>query len=67
LIAKKEEENILKLKKSFPELQVLRPQLDYTPPSFVTLLFTDLGVLTPSAVFEIQVKLIPKNVRLSFP
>ena len=25
---------------------------DYTPPSYITMLFTDLGVLTPSAVSD---------------
>jgi translation initiation factor eIF-2B subunit alpha len=28
------------------------PRLDYTPPSLLTLLFTDLGILTPSAVSD---------------
>merc|ERR1712080_792478 len=28
------------------------PRVDYTPPSLVTLLFTDLGILTPSAVSD---------------
>eukprot|EP00795_Rhopilema_esculentum_P015867 gene15867-7195_t len=28
------------------------PLVDYTPPSYITLLFTDLGVLTPSAVSD---------------
>ena len=30
---------------------------DYTPPEFLTLLFTDLGVLTPSAVSDELIKL----------
>ena len=25
---------------------------DYTPPEFITLLFTDIGILTPSAVSD---------------
>ncbi len=33
------------------------PLVDYTPPSFITLLFTDLGVLTPSAVSDELIKL----------
>lgn len=37
--------------------KVLHPILDYTPPSFLTLLFTDLGVLTPSAVSDELIKL----------
>ena len=30
---------------------------DYTPPSYITMLFTDLGVLTPSAVSDELIKL----------
>jgi len=33
------------------------PLVDYTPPSYITLLFTDLGVLTPSAVSDELIKL----------
>nr|ACO08996.1 Translation initiation factor eIF-2B subunit alpha [Osmerus mordax] len=33
------------------------PMTDYTPPSLITLLFTDLGVLTPSAVSDELIKL----------
>ncbi|NP_001279169.1 translation initiation factor eIF-2B subunit alpha [Callorhinchus milii] len=33
------------------------PTVDYTPPAFITLLFTDLGVLTPSAVSDELIKL----------
>lgn len=33
------------------------PQVDYTPPSYIALLFTDLGVLTPSAVSDELIKL----------
>ncbi|KAJ1920197.1 translation initiation factor eIF-2B subunit alpha [Tieghemiomyces parasiticus] len=33
------------------------PKVDYTPPSFITLLFTDLGVLTPSGVSDELIKL----------
>ncbi|XP_014664905.1 PREDICTED: translation initiation factor eIF-2B subunit alpha-like [Priapulus caudatus] len=39
------------------ELDEAHPQVDYTPPSFITLLFTDLGVLTPSAVSDELIKL----------
>eukprot|EP00049_Salpingoeca_infusionum_P015716 m.307958 g.307958 ORF g.307958 m.307958 type:complete len:341 (-) comp15938_c0_seq6:3450-4472(-) len=35
----------------------LNPVLDYTPANFVTLLFTDLGILTPSAVSDELIKL----------
>ncbi|XP_064454607.1 translation initiation factor eIF2B subunit alpha-like [Ornithodoros turicata] len=31
--------------------------VDYTPPAYVTLLFTDLGILTPSAVSDELIKL----------
>ena len=34
-----------------------KPSRDYTPPSFITMLFTDLGVLTPSAVSDELIKL----------
>jgi translation initiation factor eIF-2B subunit alpha len=37
--------------------QQQQPYLDYTPPSYITLLFTDLGVLTPSAVSDELIKL----------
>ena len=30
---------------------------DYTPPAWITLLFTDLGVLTPSAVSDELIQL----------
>ncbi|ORZ11714.1 alpha subunit of the translation initiation factor eif2b [Lobosporangium transversale] len=33
------------------------PLVDYTPPSYITLLFTDLGVLTPSGVSDELIKL----------
>jgi len=33
------------------------PLVDYTPPSYLTLLFTDLGILTPSAVSDELIKL----------
>ena len=28
------------------------PAVDYTPPALISLLFTDLGILTPSAVSD---------------
>ncbi|KAI8903376.1 hypothetical protein EDD86DRAFT_196007 [Gorgonomyces haynaldii] len=34
------------------ECKISNPLLDYTPPEFITLLFTDVGVLTPSGVAE---------------
>ena len=33
------------------------PVVDYTPPPYISLLFTDLGVLTPSAVSDELLKL----------
>jgi translation initiation factor eIF-2B subunit alpha len=33
------------------------PSCDYTPPEYITLLFTDLGILTPSAVSDELIKL----------
>ncbi|CAG9765233.1 unnamed protein product [Ceutorhynchus assimilis] len=33
------------------------PLVDYTPPSYITLLFTDIGILTPSAVSDELIKL----------
>ncbi|XP_041059329.1 translation initiation factor eIF-2B subunit alpha isoform X1 [Carcharodon carcharias] len=43
--------------KSVKNLADEHPTVDYTPPSFITLLFTDLGVLTPSAVSDELIKL----------
>ena len=33
------------------------PSCDYTPPNFITLLFTDLGILTPAAVSDELIRL----------
>jgi len=33
------------------------PMVDYTPPAYLTLLFTDLGILTPSAISDELIKL----------
>jgi len=38
-----------------PDLEC--PRVDYTPPLHITLLFTDLGILTPSAVSDELIKL----------
>lgn len=35
---------------SFPQPQ--RPNIDFTPSEYITLLFTDLGILTPAAVSD---------------
>jgi translation initiation factor eIF-2B subunit alpha len=33
-------------------IKVLVPSNDYTPPGYITLLFTELGILTPAALFR---------------
>lgn len=38
-------------------IKVINPSNDYTPPNYITLLFTELGVLTPSAVSDELIKL----------
>ncbi|KAK0154358.1 Translation initiation factor eIF-2B subunit alpha [Merluccius polli] len=43
--------------KNSQNLSEEHPVIDYTPPSLITLLFTDLGVLTPSAVSDELIKL----------
>ncbi|KOB67758.1 EIF2B-alpha protein [Operophtera brumata] len=43
--------------KSGKDLSKLHPLVDYTPPHFIALLFTDIGVLTPSAVSDELMKL----------
>lgn len=40
-----------------PHLRAEKPSRDMTPPTYITLLFTDLGVLTPSAVSDELIKL----------
>ncbi|CAN6933219.1 unnamed protein product [Brassica oleracea] len=40
-----------------PKVEVERSARDYTPPQFLTLLFTDLGVLTPSVVSDELIQL----------
>eukprot|EP01083_Nonionella_stella_P007440 21514_1 len=40
-----------------PTFKIHNPVGDYTPPAFITLLFTDLGILTPSAVSDELIKL----------
>lgn len=39
------------------DLRKEHPLVDYTPPHFINLLFTDLGILTPSAVSDELIKL----------
>ncbi len=38
-------------------VKIDNPSRDYTPPGFVSLLFTDLGVLTPAAVSDELIQL----------
>ncbi len=38
-------------------LGFLNPLCDYTPPEHITLLFTDLGILTPAAISDELIKL----------
>ena len=38
-------------------VQVDNPSRDYTPPGFISLLITDLGVLTPAAVSDELIQL----------
>uniref|UniRef100_H2YWQ4 Translation initiation factor eIF2B subunit alpha n=1 Tax=Ciona savignyi TaxID=51511 RepID=H2YWQ4_CIOSA len=45
------------LKDSNVDLREEHPIVDYTPPSLISLLITDLGVLTPSAVSDELIKL----------
>uniref|UniRef100_A0A336KMY5 Translation initiation factor eIF2B subunit alpha n=1 Tax=Culicoides sonorensis TaxID=179676 RepID=A0A336KMY5_CULSO len=39
------------------EISREHPLVDYTPPAYITLIFTDLGILTPSAVSDELIKL----------
>lgn len=43
--------------KQLHDVAKAHPQVDYTPPAYITLLFTDLGILTPSAVSDELIKL----------
>lgn len=38
-------------------LQSISPRMDYTPPALITLIVTDIGILTPSAVSDELIKL----------
>lgn len=44
-------------KKNLADIAKAHPLVDYTPPLYITLLFTDLGILTPSAVSDELIKL----------
>ncbi|XP_053681038.1 translation initiation factor eIF-2B subunit alpha [Anopheles nili] len=43
--------------KNLNDTTKVHPMVDYTPPGFITLLFTDLGILAPSAVSDELIKL----------
>ncbi|KAJ8718918.1 hypothetical protein PYW07_016474 [Mythimna separata] len=43
--------------KSSKDLSKEHPLVDYTPPAYITGLFTDIGILTPSAVSDELIKL----------
>jgi translation initiation factor eIF-2B subunit alpha len=38
-------------------VKVINPSRDYTPPAYISLLVTDLGVLTPAAVSDELIQL----------
>ena len=40
-----------------PSVSIENPPCDFTPAKYITLLFTDLGVLTPSAVSDELIRL----------
>ena len=40
-----------------PRVTLDNPSRDYTPPAFISLLVTDLGVLTPAAVSDELIQL----------
>lgn len=42
---------------SVEDIKKAHPLVDYTSPAYITLLFTDLGILTPSAVSDELIKL----------
>ncbi|KAL9894574.1 eukaryotic translation initiation factor 2B subunit alpha [Glossina fuscipes fuscipes] len=44
-------------RKDLNDVSKVHPSVDYTPPAYITLLFTDLGILTPSAVSDELIKL----------
>ncbi len=44
-------------------LQVVEHTHDYTPPKYISLLFTDLGILTPAAVSDELIRQVVFYVR----
>jgi len=55
--ASKDTSEVLKKIELDMSIQVENPPVDFTPAKFITLLFTDLGVLTPSAVSDELIRL----------
>ena len=52
------ETKVVEFAQTLPEtVAVENPSRDYTPPHLITMLFTDLGVLTPSAVSDELIQL----------
>lgn len=49
--------NEFKLKELDSKVIICNPTSDFTPPSYITLLFTDLGILTPSGVSDELIRL----------
>jgi translation initiation factor eIF-2B subunit alpha len=49
--------NNYKYPQNSQDIKTAHPLVDYTPPLFITLIFTDLGILTPSAVSDELIKL----------
>mmetsp|Transcript_16810 Transcript_16810/g.25109 ORF Transcript_16810/g.25109 Transcript_16810/m.25109 type:complete len:327 (+) Transcript_16810:20-1000(+) len=54
---KPEQQQLLAHPDATKYLSINTTLFDYTPPSYITLMFTDLGVLTPSAVSDELIKL----------
>lgn len=49
--------NDYKFSREEKDLDQAHPLVDYTSPAYITLLFTDIGILTPSAVSDELIKL----------
>lgn len=43
------------------ELEIDKAEVDYTPPEFISLLFTDIGIFTPAAVSDELLQFFAKN------
>lgn len=47
----------LKQLKDKSDISGLKPMVDFTPPQYIDLLFTDLGIITTAAVSDILIQL----------